>query len=59
MTELPFWRVHMRRRQDEPRWAAFFNDHHPLVDAVRAEVESRGPLGPRDLTGAPGMTRLS
>ncbi len=59
MTELPFWRVHMRRRRDEPRWAAFHNDNRALVDAVRAEVESRGPLGPRDLTGTSGMTRLN
>lgn len=59
MVELPFWRVHMRRRRDEPRWAAFHNDNRELIDAVRAEVESRGPLGPRDLTGTAGMTRLN
>lgn len=59
MSELPYWRVHMRRRQDEPRWAVFHKDNRKLVDAVRAEVESRGPLGPRDLTGTAGITRLN
>ena len=59
MTELPYWRVHMRRRRDEPRWAAFHKDNRKLVNAVRAEVEARGPLGPRDLTGTSGMTRLN
>jgi len=59
MAELPYWRVHMRRRQDEPRWATFHKDNRELVDAVRAEVEAQGPLGPRDLAGTSGMTRLN
>lgn len=59
MPELPCWRVHMQRRQDEPRWATFHKDNRELMDAVRAEVEARGPLGPRDLTGTSRMTRLN
>jgi len=52
MADLPFWRVHMERRKDEPRWATFRKENRALIRNVLAEVESRGPLGSRDLTGA-------
>ncbi len=51
MTELPYWRLHMRRRQQEGRWADFAAAHQPLIDEVRAQLRQRGPLGNRDLTG--------
>jgi uncharacterized protein YcaQ len=51
MTELPYWRLHMRRRQQEGRWADFAAAHQSLIDEVRAQLRQRGPLGNRDLTG--------
>jgi len=51
MEELPYWRLHMRRRLTEPRQAAFAATHGDLLDEVRAAVRERGPLGNRDLSG--------
>ncbi len=51
MRELPYWRTPMRRREREPRWATFAAAHPDLLDAVRAELRARGPLGNRDFTG--------
>jgi hypothetical protein len=51
MFELPYWRVPMRRRQSEARWAKFAAEHQPLLDAVCDELRTRGPLGNRDFTG--------
>ncbi len=51
MDELPFWRLHMRRREDEPRWATFAAAHRPLLDEVRTAVRERGRLGNRDFAG--------
>ncbi|HET8630869.1 MAG TPA: crosslink repair DNA glycosylase YcaQ family protein [Thermomicrobiales bacterium] len=49
--ELPYWRLHMRRRGAQPRQATFAAEHPDLVDQVRAAVRDRGPLGNRDLEG--------
>jgi len=51
MTELPFWRLHMRRREGETRWADFAAAHQALLDDVRAQLRLRGPLGNRDFAG--------
>jgi hypothetical protein len=51
MTELPFWRLHMRRREQEARWASFATTHQQLLDDVRTQLRVRGPLGNRDFTG--------
>ncbi len=51
MTELPFWRLHMRRREQEARWADFAATHQTLLDDVRAQLRLRGPLGNRDFAG--------
>lgn len=56
MAELPFWRLHMRRREREARWATFAAAHQALLDEVRAELRARGPLGNRDFAG---QTRVS
>ncbi|MCX6021548.1 MAG: winged helix DNA-binding domain-containing protein [Chloroflexi bacterium] len=52
MEELPTWRLHMRRRGDDTRWAAFASEHPELLEMVRKQVRTRGPLGVRDLEGA-------
>ncbi len=49
--ELPYWRLHMRRRRAAARQATFAAEHGALLDEVRAAVRSRGPLGNRDLAG--------
>lgn len=51
MDELPYWRLHMRRRALDERQAVFAAQHEPLLDEVRAAVRARGPLGSRDLAG--------
>ena len=51
MTELPFWRLHMRRREREKRWADFAATYQTLLDDVRAQLRLRGPLGNRDFAG--------
>lgn len=51
LSELPFWRLPMRRREQEARWATFAAAHQALLDEVRAELRARGPLGNRDFTG--------
>lgn len=51
MDELPYWRVHMRRRGEQGRWAEYRREHSDLLDAVRAELRVRGPLANRDVSG--------
>jgi uncharacterized protein YcaQ len=51
ITELPFWRLHMQRYKQEPRWATFAETHQTLLDDVRTQLRVRGPLGNRDFTG--------
>lgn len=52
MEHLPYWRVHMERRRDEPRWATFRADNAELIRHVLAEVDAGGPLGNRNFTGS-------
>ena len=51
MSELPYWRTPMRRREQEGRWASFAEAHLDLLDEMRAELRARGPLGNRDFAG--------
>lgn len=51
MGELPYWRVHMRRRAQDGRWAQLLSEQAGIVEAVRIELKRRGPLGNRDLSG--------
>jgi uncharacterized protein YcaQ len=51
MAELPYWRVVMERKRQEPRWVAFAAEHGPTIEAVRAAIAARGPLGARDFGG--------
>ncbi len=51
MTELPFWRLRMRRREQEGLWADFATTHRTLLDEVRTQLRLRGPLGNRDFAG--------
>ncbi len=51
MRELPYWRLHMKRKILQPRWADFAAGHAAVLDQVRAELHQRGPLGNRDFAG--------
>lgn len=51
MSELPHWRLPMQYRSSVGRWAAFASANPALLDEIRAELASRGPLGNRAFTG--------
>jgi uncharacterized protein YcaQ len=51
MSELPYWRVTMRRKGKEARWASFAQQNRALLKEVKAELRARGPLGNSDFTG--------
>jgi uncharacterized protein YcaQ len=51
MEELPYWRVHMKKRSHDKRIEGFVLSHEELFEQVRAELRGRGPLGNRDLDG--------
>ena len=51
MSELPYWRVPMRRRKERGRWGDYGAANSALLEEVRAELHARGPLGNRDFSG--------
>jgi uncharacterized protein YcaQ len=48
MDELPYWRVAMQRKGQEPRWAKFVQQRSDLIKEVKTKLRWRGPLGNRD-----------
>ena len=51
MDELPYWRVAMQRKGQEPRWAHFAQQRPELLKEVKTHLRQRGPLGNRDFNG--------
>ncbi|MCC7452071.1 MAG: YcaQ family DNA glycosylase [Anaerolineae bacterium] len=51
MCELPYWRVVMARKQNQPRWTTYAAEHQPVIETVRTAVTEQGPLAARDLAG--------
>jgi uncharacterized protein YcaQ len=51
MSELPYWRLHMRRRAEEGRWARFAAENQTLLADVRKMLREQGPLGNRKVDG--------
>ncbi len=51
MSELPYWRVHMARRATEEKSHAFALEHKQLLDVLREDISSRGPVRSRDFAG--------
>ncbi len=51
MDELPYWRVAMQRKGQEPRWAKFAQQRPDLIKEVKTTLRRRGPLGNRDFEG--------
>lgn len=56
MVHLPYWRLHMARRRDEPRWAAFRAENGPLIRNVLRDIETGGPRGNRDFRGTASVS---
>lgn len=59
MCELPYWRLPMGRRRDDPRWASFEEDHPEALRTVRRALREHGPLGNRDFTAGTRAARAS
>lgn len=54
ISELPYWRLHMRRRGERGRWGPdFAREHAQTLDYLREELRTNGPSGNRDFKGAP------
>jgi uncharacterized protein YcaQ len=54
MSELPYWRLHMRRRGESGRWGPeFARQHARTLDHLREELRTNGPRGNRDFKGTP------
>jgi uncharacterized protein YcaQ len=51
LDELPYWRVVMQRKGQEPRWANFAQQRPDLIKEVKMALRQRGPLGNRDFGG--------
>ncbi|HTP09925.1 MAG TPA: crosslink repair DNA glycosylase YcaQ family protein, partial [Anaerolineae bacterium] len=51
--ELPYWRIAMQRKGQEPRWAKFAEQRSDLIKEVKTELRRRGPLGNRDFEDRP------
>lgn len=51
MSDLPYFRYHMKQRLKDEYVAYFVKEHKKLLNAVRAELRKRGPLGNRDFNG--------
>ena len=50
MEELPYWRVVMARKREEPRRVQFASEHGELIEMVHKTIRDRGPLSARDFT---------
>lgn len=51
MSNLPYFRFHMDRRLQDEYVKYFVPEHQKVLEHVRAELRTRGPLGNRDFDG--------
>jgi uncharacterized protein YcaQ len=51
MSDLPYFRFHMERRERDAYVKRHVSDHQIVLDQVRAELKARGPLGNRNFDG--------
>lgn len=51
MSELPYWRLHMKRRGEQGRWKNFAAEHPEAMGQVLDALRENGPLGNRDFKG--------
>ena len=55
MSELPYWRLHMKRRSEQARWKDFAAEHPQAMKQVREALRVNGPMGNRDFKGNKAM----
>lgn len=48
MSELPHWRVLMRREREDPRWQAIVAEHVSAIEEMRAVLRARREVANRD-----------
>jgi uncharacterized protein YcaQ len=51
MSELPYWRLHMKRRSEQERWVDFASEHPEAMVQVLEALRDNGPMGNRDFKG--------
>ncbi len=51
MSDLPYFRFHMEQRAQHEYVKYFVPEHQAVLEHVRAELRTRGPLGNRDFNG--------
>jgi uncharacterized protein YcaQ len=51
MSDLPYFRYHMEKRVRDGYVKHFVPEHQPVLEYVREELRSRGPLGNRNFNG--------
>ena len=51
MPELPYWRIVMKRKGQEKRWAKFAKENKKLIADVKARARRQGPVRNRDFEG--------
>ncbi len=51
MSELPYWRQHMKRRGEQDRWKNFASEHPKTMAQVLDALRDNGPMANRDFKG--------
>ena len=51
MSELPYWRLHMKRRSEQARWQNFAAENQQTLKEVLEALRINGPMGNRDFKG--------
>jgi len=51
MSDLPYWRLHMKHRGERGRWKDFADEHPEAMKQVHEALRTNGPLGNRDFKG--------
>jgi uncharacterized protein YcaQ len=51
MSELPYWRLHMKGKTEHDRWKNFAVEHPKAMKQVREALQVNGPMGNRDFKG--------
>ena len=51
MSELPYWRLHMKRKTEQDRWKNVIAEHPDTIQQVKDALRVNGPMGNRDFKG--------
>ncbi len=51
MSEVPYWRLHMKRRAQQERWLQVYKDHPDTFKQVKDALRENGPMANRDFKG--------